>query len=72
MNRKQKHKIIFRALGLLSLVCCLWSLSGCIRLSGSAGFWHQGKENEAPKAKSVGFDTASLNPNDAPGDIQTN
>ena len=59
----------FTILCVLSLVCLL---SGCIRLSGSAGYWKKGADDEVPKSKSVGFDTANLNPNYAPGDIQNN
>jgi hypothetical protein len=54
---------------LLSVVCCL--LSACIRLSGSAGYWKQGENDEVPKSKSVGFDTANLDPDYAPGSIET-
>lgn len=34
--------------------------SGCIRLAGSAGYYKQGKDDEAPVSKSVGFDTQEL------------
>ena len=44
--------------------------SGCIRLTGNAGYWKQGAEDEASEAKSVGFDTQKMMPGYTPGDIQ--
>jgi hypothetical protein len=35
--------------------------SGCVRVAGTAGYWHANAEGEA-QAKQVGFDTADLVP----------
>ena len=44
--------------------------SGCIRLTGGAGYWHKGPEDEQPKVKQVGFDTNDYVPGaPAPGNI---
>ena len=58
-------------LSLWSLVFSLWScFSGCIRLTGTAGYWKQGPQDEAPKVKQISLDTQKLvQPNTAPGDI---
>lgn len=50
--------------GLLSLICLLTIVSGCVRLSGSAGYWKQGAEDAEPEVKQVGFDTNKLLPGD--------
>ena len=34
--------------------------SGCIRLVGKAGYYHQGSDDEAPQVKEAGFDTAKV------------
>ena len=45
-------------------------LSGCVRITGNAGYWHQGPNDEAPKSKQAGFDTNDLVPGaPAPGSI---
>jgi len=47
-------------------------LSGCIRLTGNAGYWKQGAEDEAPKVRSAGFDSADFVPGSPPpGNIET-
>jgi hypothetical protein len=53
----------------LFLSCLLifaFLFSGCIRLTGSAGYWKKGSEDEAPKSKTVGFDTQDLVDPDRP------
>ncbi|HOW59921.1 MAG TPA: hypothetical protein PLO78_09395 [Candidatus Omnitrophota bacterium] len=35
---------------------------GCVRVAGTAGYWHQGAEDAEPKVKQVGFDTQNLIP----------
>jgi len=48
------------------------AVSGCVRVAGGTGVWYQGPEDEAPKTKTVGFDTQDLIPSDeAPGSIET-
>jgi hypothetical protein len=50
----------------------LCAFQGCIRLTGSAGYWHQGANDAAPKSKQVGFDTNNYVPGaPAPGSITT-
>ena len=45
---------------------------GCIRLSAGAGYSYQGKNDDAPKTKSVGFDTQDIiEPGRAKGSITT-
>jgi hypothetical protein len=46
------------------------TLSGCIRLTGKAGYWHKGKEDEYAKSKQVGFDTQKFVPGSTPGNIK--
>lgn len=36
--------------------------SGCIRLAGKAGYYHQGPDEDAPQVKEAGFDTAQMFP----------
>jgi hypothetical protein len=44
-------------------------LSGCVRVAGTAGYWHTSQEGEST-AKQAGFDTAGLVPGNAsPGKI---
>lgn len=44
--------------------------SSCIRLTGSAGYWKQNENDEAPQGKQIGFDSDDLvYPNRAKGDI---
>jgi hypothetical protein len=58
---------IFRFFLLTSYFLILTStLTGCIRLAGSAGYYKQGAEDEYPKSKSVGFDTNQLIPGQPP------
>lgn len=35
-------------------------LSGCVRLTGGAGVWKQGAQDEEPVTRGVGFDTADV------------
>ena len=45
--------------------------AGCIRVAGKTGFWYQGSGDEAPKEKTVGFDTQDLTQKDKnPGSIE--
>lgn len=45
-----------KSLKLLFLLVFLGGFfQGCIRLTGHAGYWHQGPEDEEPKIKEVGF-----------------
>lgn len=37
-------------------------LSGCIRLTGGAGVWKQGADEEEPTTHQVGFDTQQIVP----------
>lgn len=58
-------------LKLFCLFACLTLASGCIRLTGSAGYWSQGPGDEPPKGKTVGFDTNDFVPGaPAPGSIE--
>ena len=55
----------------LTIPILLFALTGCIRVSGGAGYWHQGAEDEAPTVKQVGFDTDDVvHPNKTPGSIE--
>jgi hypothetical protein len=45
--------------------------SGCIRVSGGAGYWHKSPDEEETKSKQIGFDTDNVvHPNKTPGSIQ--
>ena len=62
LSIKKYHWICFFAMAAL--------FSGCIRLTGGAGYWHKGPEDEQPKVKQVGFDTNDYVPGaPAPGNI---
>ena len=62
-------KLAIRFLGLLSIVYCLCSC-GCIRVAGSAGYWHKNPDEETVKSKQVGFDTEEItHPGKEPGSI---
>ena len=54
------NRNFFYFISLLSLVCSL--MSGCIRLTGTAGLWKQDAEDEQPVSHLVGFDTNNLLP----------
>lgn len=56
-----------------SVLIAVFLLSaGCIRLTGSAGYWHQGPSDETPQGKSVTLDTNDVvYPNRAKGSITT-
>ncbi len=46
--------------------------SGCIHLTGGAGYWHKGPGEESPKSKQVKFDSNDYVPGaSAPGSIST-
>ena len=49
-------------------VLTVFLLSGCIRFN--AGVWKKGPNDEEPKGKQVGFDTANYVPGHTPGNIQ--
>ncbi len=52
------------------LVFFIFSFSGCIRLTGSAGYYKQGSADEEPKSKTYSFDTQDLvDPNRPKGNI---
>ena len=72
-GKNSKNFLGAYVLGLLSVVCCLWSFfSGCIHLTGTAGYWKQGASDETPKTKQVHFDSNDLvSPNRPKGDITT-
>ena len=60
---------IVMVLGMTLIVCVL--CSGCIRLTGGAGLWHQGPNDETPKTKQVHFDTHDYVPGTpAPGTVR--
>ena len=44
----------------LTVLLFVFIFSGCIRLQGKAGYWHQGSDEKGPAAKQVGFDTAEI------------
>ena len=44
-------------------------LSGCIRLTGNAGYWKKGAEDEEAVYHGTGFDTNDLVPNQPKGNI---
>jgi len=55
----------------LTISILFFGLTGCVRVSGGAGYWHKGAEDEAPTVKQVGFDTDDLvHPNKTPGSIE--
>lgn len=51
---KLKSKSIF----LIAVLCLL--TSGCVRLTGGAGVWKQGVDDEEPVSHSASFDTDRL------------
>jgi len=56
----------------LFVVLCAVLMSGCVRLSGGAGYSHTDSEGNV-KNKQVGFDTADYVPGSpAPGSITVN
>lgn len=61
---KNKHEKLF--LPLLTAMILLPVLSGCIRVKAGAGYAYQGKEDEVPQTKSVGFDTQDIVDPDRP------
>ncbi|MBP9865029.1 MAG: hypothetical protein KBC91_01355 [Candidatus Omnitrophica bacterium] len=51
-----------RKLTVWTLTLMIAGLAGCIRVSGSAGYWKQGADDEVPAVHEAGFDTANLLP----------
>lgn len=47
---------------LLALLFLMVLLSGCVRMSGGAGYWKSGEEDEPAELKSVNFDSNRLIP----------
>jgi len=46
--------------------------SGCVRMTGGAGYWKQGPDDAEPQSKYAGFDTQKMIPQDkSQGSIQT-
>lgn len=43
-----------------ALILLMLIFSGCVRLTGKAGYWKQGPEDAEPQVKQAGFDTANL------------
>ena len=70
MKRNFLVRFFFISYTLLLIACSLTLLSGCIRLSGKAGYWHKGADDEYAKSKQVGFDTQRFVPGYTPGSIQ--
>ena len=55
---------------MLVTAACVFVFSGCIRLTGTAGYWHKDEDGEAAKGKSVTLDTNDLvNPDRTKGNI---
>lgn len=50
----------------VGVLLVLFAFSGCIRISGGAGYWKQGAEDPSAQVKQVGFDTQGLIPGAAP------
>ncbi len=59
-KNKTKSKIVFFIL--FYLLPFTFLLSSCVRLTGNAGVWKQGPEDEEPVSHEVGFDTQDLVP----------
>ncbi len=47
----------------LVLICLAYS--GCVRVAGTAGYWHQGPEDEEPQGKQVTLDSQKLVPSNS-------
>ena len=69
----QKSKIKFKTLFLITSYFFLFTcLSGCIRLTGTAGYWKKNADDEEVKSKSVTLDSDDLvYPNHSKGNITT-
>lgn len=63
-----KKSEFMKILGFVMVLCVL--VLGCVRVSGSAGFWHKGKDDTQIKEKKLGFDTNDLIPGQTPGSIE--
>ena len=58
MNARLRGGGMRRFLSFFILVILFFS--GCIRLTGTAGYWKKGSEDESPKSKQVSFDTQDI------------
>lgn len=65
MTRGYAHIRFLIIYGVFVFVTAIF-FGGCIRLSGGAGYWHQGPKDDVPKAKTVGFDTQNMVPGSTP------
>jgi len=65
MTRADTHIRFLIIYGVFVFVTAMF-FGGCIRLSGEAGYWHQGPNDEVPKSKTVGFDTQNMVPGSNP------
>ena len=45
---------------ILTTLLLLFFGSGCIRISGGAGYWKKGSTDEPAQVKQIGFDTQDL------------
>lgn len=63
--RKKRFKLFLLMTSCLSVIV----LSGCIRLTGNAGYWKKGAEDEQAAYHGAGFDTNDLVPNQPKGNI---
>ncbi len=57
------------ALKLISSALLVLFFSGCIRLTGNAGYWKKGADEEQASYHGAGFDTNDLVPNNPKGNI---
>ncbi len=67
-------KNVLQKISLITVLCTLYSVlsfSGCIRLTGGAGVWKQGAEDEEPTSHEVGFDTQQIVPQKNQANITT-
>lgn len=42
-----------------AVLCAVFFLGGCVRVAGTAGYWHAGQDGQV-EAKQTGFDTNAL------------
>ena len=63
MKKTKTYNSLFYFYARPFALCALLILcSGCVRLTGGAGVWKQGANDEAPTTHEVGFDTNQLAP----------
>ncbi len=69
----RKNNFQFYGFNALPFALCtlLLFFSGCIRLTGGAGVWKQGPEDEEPVTHQVGFDTQQILPKKNHANITT-